>query len=230
MTDADFNDITACVFDAYGTLFDVHSAVARGGEKLGEKAAPISALWRQKQLEYAWLSDIMGAHLDLWQTTTRALDFAMATFGIDDPTLRDDLLDLYMSLTAYPEVASTLDTLRENSVGTAILSNGSPKMVRAAVESARLAAAFDAVLSVEEVGIHKPAAPAYQLAVDRLAVEPARTCFISSNGWDIAGAARFGFKALWCNRFGLQQDLLPAGPHAVVASLDELPALIRLGR
>ncbi|MEM8587354.1 MAG: haloacid dehalogenase type II [Pseudomonadota bacterium] len=226
MTSKPFADIAVCVFDAYGTLFDVHSAVQRGGEALGEKAAAVSALWRQKQLEYAWLSDIMGAHLDLWETTTRGLDFALASFGVDDPALRARLLDLYRALTAYPEVASVLQALREGGVGTAILSNGSPQMLYAAVASAGLDQDFDAVLSVEDVGIHKPAAPAYQLAVDRLNVEPARVCFISSNGWDIAGAARFGFAACWCNRLGQQQDKLPAGPAAVITSLAELPALV----
>lgn len=226
MTSTAFADISACVFDAYGTLFDVHSAVERGGAALGAQAPAVSALWRQKQLEYAWLSDIMGVHLDLWQTTTRALDFALTSFKIDDPDLRGRLLDLYMSLTAYPEVAATLDSLRSGGTATAILTNGSPKMVQAAVSSAGLETAFDAVLSVEEVGIHKPAAPAYQLAVDRLDVQPANICFISSNGWDIAGAARFGFAAAWCNRLGQQQDRLPNGPDAEIGSLSELPALL----
>jgi len=228
MTNAAFADISACVFDAYGTLFDVHSAVERGGKALGAQAPSVSALWRQKQLEYAWLSDIMGVHLDLWQTTTRGLEFALASHDIDDPDLRDRLLDLYMSLTAYPEVASTLDTLRAGGVATSILTNGSPKMVQAAVASAGLEAAFDTVLSVEDAGIHKPAALAYQLAVDRLNVAPSRICFISSNGWDIAGSARFGFAACWCNRLGLQQDRLPDEPHAVIGSLTELPALLGL--
>lgn len=228
MTQTAFADISACVFDAYGTLFDVHSAVARGGEALGAKAPAVSALWRQKQLEYAWLSDIMGAHLDLWQTTTRALDFALASFDVDDPELRARLLDLYMGLSAYPEAASALEALRAGGIATAILSNGSPRMLRAAVTSAGLDTAFDAVLSVEDVGIHKPAAPAYQLAVDRLNVAPAQICFISSNGWDIAGAARFGLAACWCNRLGVQQDRLPAGPDAAIKSLAELPALLGL--
>jgi len=192
MTSKPFADIAVCVFDAYGTLFDVHSAVQRGGEALGDKAVAVSALWRQKQLEYAWLSDIMGAHLDLWETTTRGLDFALASFGVDDPALRARLLDLYRALTAYPEVTSVLQALGKGGVGTAILSNGSPQMLNAAVASAGLDQDFDAILSVEDVGIHKPAAPAYQLAVDRLNVEPARGCFISSNGWGASSPATVG--------------------------------------
>lgn len=230
MTGKPFADIAVCLFDAYGTLFDVHSAVRRGGEALGEKAAALSALWRQKQLEYAWLSDIMGDHLDLWETTTRGLDYALASFGVDDPGLRSRLLDLYMTLAAYPEVASVLQTLRRGGIGTAILSNGSPRMLAAAVASAGLDQAFDAVLSVEDVGIHKPAASAYRLAVDRLAVDPARVCFISSNGWDVAGAARFGFAACWCNRLGLPGDKLPGEAAATIATLDDLPVLVGASR
>ena len=226
MSRAAFADISACVFDAYGTLFDVHSAVQRGGAVLGEKAPSVSALWRQKQLEYAWLSDIMGMHLDLWQTTSRALDYALASFDVDDPVLRDRLLDLYLSLAAYPEVAETLEGLRNAGVTTAILTNGSPKMVDAAVSSAGLSGLFDAVWSVEEAGVHKPDARAYGIAVERLDVPADRICFVSSNGWDVSGAARFGFAACWCNRLGLAQDTLPDTPDAVISVLSEIPALI----
>ncbi|MEM7443350.1 MAG: haloacid dehalogenase type II [Pseudomonadota bacterium] len=226
MNRASFANISACVFDAYGTLFDVHSAVQRGGQALGEQAQSVSALWRQKQLEYAWLSDAMGVHLDLWETTTRALDFALASFAINDAELRTRLLDLYMTLAAYPEARGAIAALRAAGMSTAILSNGSPKMVLAAVESAGLGSVFDAVWSVEKVGVHKPAPAAYEIAVTGLQVPAERICFVSSNGWDIAGAAHFGFAACWCNRLGLQEDKLPAGPDAEIASLKELPKLL----
>lgn len=224
MTERAFDDIAACVFDAYGTLFDVHSAVARGGAALGDKAAAVSQLWRQKQLEYTWLRSLMGAHADFRQVTRDGLDYALAAYGVDDPALAARLMALYLTLEAYPDAAPCLEALRAAGLATAILSNGEPEMLRAAVASAGLSALFDAVLSVEEVGVFKPDPRVYQLAVDRLQVPAERICFVSTNAWDAAGAAHFGFRVAWMNRFGQRLERLPGQPAAVIGGLDELPA------
>lgn len=226
MTEPAFDDTAACVFDAYGTLFDVHSAVQRGGSALGDKAGAVSALWRQKQLEYTWLRSLMGAHADFRQVTQDGLDYALAAHGVDDAALKARLMALYLTLDAYPDVAACLETLRAAGLATAILSNGEPEMLDAAVTSAGLTALFDAVLSVEEVGIFKPDPRVYQLAVDRLQVRPERICFVSTNAWDAAGAAFFGFRVAWLNRFGQRLEQLPGAPAAVIGGLDELPALL----
>jgi 2-haloacid dehalogenase len=228
MTSPAFSDIGACVFDAYGTLFDVHSAVARGGAALGDKAQAVSALWRQKQLEYTWLRSLMGAHADFWQVTGDGLDYALKTQGVDDPALRERLMELYLTLEAYPDAPACLQALRAAGKATAILSNGSPRMLTAATDSAGLSAHLDAVLSVEDVGIYKPDARVYQLAVERLEVEPERICFVSTNAWDAAGAAHFGFRVAWLNRFAQVPERLPGTPAAVIEGLAELPGLLGL--
>ena len=228
MTHPAFSAVQACVFDAYGTLFDVHSAVARGGAALGDKADDVSNLWRQKQLEYTWLRSLMGAHADFWQVTADGLDFALASHGIEDAALADRLMELYLTLDAYPEVPDTLAELRRSGLQTAILSNGSPRMLQAAVSSADLEASLNAVLSVEDVGIFKPDPRVYQLAVDRLEVEAGQICFLSSNAWDAAAASHFGFKVAWINRFDRQMDRIPAAPAAEIRRLDELPNLLGL--
>ena len=228
MSNQAFADIGACVFDAYGTLFDVHSAVGRGGGALGDKAQPVSALWRQKQLEYTWLRSLMKAHVDFWRLTGDGLDYALAANGVDDPALRDRLMDLYLSLDAYPDVKAALEQARAGGLKTAILSNGSPKMLQAAVDSAGLGELLDDVLSIEDVGIYKPDSRVYQLAVDRLGVAAGRICFVSTNGWDAHGAANFGFKVAWLNRFGQQPENLPGEPSAVITTLAELPGLLGL--
>lgn len=228
MTPAAFETIEACVFDAYGTLFDVHSAVRRGGAPLGDKAVAVSAVWRQKQLEYTWLRSLMQVHADFWQVTGDGLAYALDASGIDAPDLHAKLMQLYMTLDAYPDVADTLRALKDGGKKTAILSNGTPQMLDAAIDSAGLTDALDAALSVEDVGIYKPDPRVYQLAVDRLATEPARICFVSTNAWDAAGAAHFGFKVAWLNRFGQARERLPGEPSAVIDSLAELPGLLGL--
>ncbi|MGD1878312.1 MAG: haloacid dehalogenase type II [Kiloniellaceae bacterium] len=223
-----FENVKACVFDAYGTLFDVHSAVRKGGEALGDKAVVVSELWRQKQLEYTWLRSLMGAHVDFWQVTSDGLDYALSASGVSDRRLHDKLMDLYLTLDAYDEVASTLSTLNAAGLTTAILSNGSPRMLDAAVQSAGLQALLDASFSVEDVGIYKPDARVYQLTVDRLAVKREEVCFLSSNCWDAKGAAHFGFKVAWINRFKRETDRLPGDFAATIHRLDELPPLLGL--
>ncbi len=221
-----FADIGAAVFDAYGTLFDVNSAAQRRRARLGDKADKLAEIWRLKQLQYTWLRSLMGTHADFWRVTGDALDFAMAAVNIDDRALRDDLMELYLSLEAYPEVASMLVRLKKAGLKTAILSNGSPRMLDAAVKSAGLDALLDAVLSVEEVGIFKPHPSVYRLAVERLGISARRISFQSSSAWDAVAAAQFGFKAAWCNRFGQPRERLTAEPHAEIKTLAELPALL----
>ncbi|MDQ2696293.1 MAG: haloacid dehalogenase type II [Pseudomonadota bacterium] len=218
--------LKACVFDAYGTLFDVHSAVARHRPRLGEAADRVSALWRTKQLEYSWLRSLMGRHADFWQVTGDALDYALEAAGITDNSVRDDLMNAYLRLDCYPEVPQVLGRLRERGIATAILSNGTPAMLAAAVAEAGIGGLLDAVLSVEEVGVYKTDPRVYQLAVDRLEAQPQAICFQSSNGWDVAGAVSFGFRVVWINRFGQPRERLPFPPEAVLKSLDGLPGLL----
>jgi 2-haloacid dehalogenase len=222
----EFHKVRACVFDAYGTLFDVHSAVRRGGQALGDKAGAVSELWRQKQLEYTWLRSLMGAHADFWQVTSESLDFALAASGVQDKALHGKLMDLYLSLEAYEEVDATLGQLKSAGLTTAILSNGNPRMLDAAVSSAGLGARLDHLLSVEDAGIYKPDDRVYQLAVDRLGVASEDICFLSSNCWDAKGAAHFGFKVAWINRFKRETDRLPGDFVTVIHRLDELPPLL----
>ncbi|MCP5150066.1 MAG: haloacid dehalogenase type II [Ectothiorhodospiraceae bacterium] len=226
MAELAVDGIRCCVFDAYGTLFDVHSAVGRHRARLGEQADRVSELWRRKQLEYTWLRSLMDRFEDFWVVTGHALDHAMETCGVDDAALREDLMQAYLGLDCYPEVPAMLARLRELGMRTAILSNGSQTMLDAAVASAGLGDAFDAVLSVDALGIFKPHPSVYQLALDRLGVEAGEVCFQSSNAWDVAGAATFGFNVVWINRFGQARERLPGEPAAELRSLEGLPGLV----
>jgi 2-haloacid dehalogenase len=221
-------DTSACVFDAYGTLFDLTSASRSCGDALGDKAEAMGTLWRIKQLDYSWLRSLMGRHADFWQVTGDALDYAMAQLGFTDPALRARLMDAFLNIQAYADARSVLETLRRARRPAAILSNGSPRMLDAAVASAGIGALLDHVLSVEEVGVYKPDRRVYELATRRLGLVAERVCFVSSNGWDAAGAASFGFKAVWANRSGAPRERLPAQPVAVIDSLAALPALLGL--
>ena len=223
---AKFIGIKACVFDAYGTLLDVHSAVARHRARLGDKADAVSGLWRTKQLHYMWLRTILDRHVDFWRLTVDGLDFALDAHGVDDATLRDDLLDAYLRLDCYPEVPGVLRSLREAGLRTAILSGGSPMMLEAAVESAGIGDLLDAVISVDALGMHKPSGEVYRLAMDELEVGRGQVSFQSSNGWDAAAAATFGFRVVWCNRLGQVRERLPDAPDVEIATLDELPAIV----
>jgi len=218
--------IRACVFDAYGTLFDVHAAAARCAEDLGDKADRLSTIWRMKQLEYTWLRSLMNDYKPFWEVTKDGLDFAMGAVGLASPELRERLLSLYWELDPYPEVPSVLATLRENSFKTAILSNGSPDMLSGAVESAGLGMLLDDVRSVADVGTFKPDAKVYQLSVDALEVEPSKICFVSANGWDAHGAAHFGFQAVWVNRFEQPDEFLSGQLKSEISTLDDLPRLL----
>ena len=228
MSLAPLHGIRACVFDAYGTLFDVAAAARTCSAELGEKSSALSTLWREKQLQYTWLRALQGRHADFWQVTGEALDFALETLRLSGSGLRDRLLSLYLTLDVFPEVRDTLARLKQAGMRTAILSNGSPHMLQAAVEGARIAHLVDAVLSVEEVGIYKPHPRVYQLAVERLGLEAGAIAFQSSNAWDAWAASAFGMRVVWCNRYDQRPEKLPGRPDREIRSLAELPALLGL--
>ena len=226
MTGEPLDGIHACVFDAYGTLFDVASAALRCADELAGMAPQLSTLWRDKQLQYSWLRAVQGRHADFWQVTGEALDFALESLRLADPGLGERLMRLYLTLDAYPDVPEALRQLRSAGLATAILSNGSPAMLAAAIAHAGLGDLLDHVLSVEEAGVYKPHSRVYQLAVDRLAVPPREIAFISSNGWDAWAASAFGMRAIWCNRQSQTRERLPGAPDREVRSLFELPPLV----
>ena len=218
--------IRACVFDAYGTLFDVNSAAASCAAELGPKWQPLAELWRAKQLQYTWLRSLGGRYADFEQVTGEALDFAMESLGVEDTALRTRLMDLYLRLGAYTEVGDTLTQLKARGLKLAILSNGSPAMLSAAVSNAGITELLDAVLSVDELRVYKPHPSVYQLAVDRLAVAPSEICFVSSNGWDAFSAKAFGMRVVWCNRSGQPRERIPAAPDAEIATLTALSSIV----
>jgi 2-haloacid dehalogenase len=218
--------IHACVFDAYGTLFDYASAAAGCRDALGGKMERLTILWRDKQLQYAWLRSLQGRHAGFWQVTGDALDYAMETLGIDDAPLRERLMNLYLKLDAFPEVPDMLRRLKATRLKTAILSNGSPEMLDAIVGNAKIGALLDAVLSVEDVGVYKPHPKVYQLAVDRLGVAAQEIIFLSSNAWDAHAASAFGMRVAWCNRYGQRRERLPGKPDHEIRTLAELPILV----
>jgi len=219
-------NIKACVFDAYGTLFDVHSAVGKHDGRLGDVANQVSSLWRTKQLEYTWLRSLMKKHADFWQVTQDALDYALDVFNIADKQLKDDLINAYLELECYPEVPETLVKLRNSGRQIAILSNGSPAMLEAVVKSSGLEDLVQTILSVEMVEIFKPDPTVYQLATDRLGVTAAEIVFMSSNAWDAAGATAFGLRVAWINRFAQRPERLPFKPDIEIKTLAELPGLL----
>ena len=219
--------ITACVFDAYGTLFDVHAPAAKLAKEIGEKATEVSALWRRKQLEYTWLRSLMGVHADFWKVTGDALDYALEAHGIDDLGLKDELMVLYLKLDAFADAREGLKALRARGLRTAILSNGSPSMLDAAVRAAGLDRLLDSVLSAEEVGIYKPSRRVYRHAMHKLVIHDAPSiCFVSANPWDAQAAAQFGFQAVRIDRYGLKDDRIPGRPAAMIKELTELVKLV----
>jgi len=226
MANAPLTGIKACVFDAYGTLFDFASAASRCPDVPADKMGALTALWRDKQLQYTWLRSLQKRHADFWQVTADALDFALETLKLDRPGLRDTLMQLYLTLDAFPEVPSVLERLKRAGLRTAILSNGSPRMLDAAVKNAGLAELLDAVLSAEEVGTFKTSPQVYQLALDRLALKESEISFQSSNAWDAHAASAFGMRVVWCNRYGQRPERLPGKPDAEVTTLAELPDLV----
>ena len=223
--------ITTCVFDAYGTLFDVAAAARIAAEEPGCDGLAavwpqLAEDWRRKQLEYSWLRAVTGDYCPFWDVTKDGLDWAMERAGLEDPELRERMLALYWELPAYREVPMMLAKLKARGLHCAILSNGSPDMLEGAVESAGVGEYLDACLSVDAVGIFKPARAVYDMVGARFTCAPEEVLFVSSNGWDAAGAAGYGFETVWVNRAGLPVDRLPAAPRHVLPDLTTVPELV----
>ncbi len=235
--------IEVCVFDAYGTLFDVNAAARKaaaepGAGRLAEVWPALARDWRMKQLQYTWLRAVTGEHTDFWQVTQDGLDWALEAQGLaeaagggpgsaGDADLRDRLLGLYRQLETFPEVPGVLAALKARGLATAILSNGAPGMLADAVASAGIGSLLDAVLSVEDVGVFKPARAVYDLVGRRFGSDPGKVLFVSSNGWDAAAAAAYGFTVAWANRAGDPVDRLPGRPHHILPDLTTIPDLAR---
>ena len=217
--------IRAFVFDAYGTLFDVHAAIARHRDAAGPEADRLSEIWRSKQLEYAWMLSAAGHYVDFWTLTERALDHALARCPTVDRALRSTLLDAYFKLAAFPDARDALSALHAKGFKTAILSNGSPRMLQGAVDAAGIGPDLDAVLSVDTIRIYKPQAPVYAMVTDALGLAPADIAFVSSNRWDVMGATAFGFRCVWVNRANLPDEYPEFSPVKVVRELSALPSL-----
>ncbi len=223
--------ITTCIFDAYGTLFDVAAAARLAAEEpsfesLRDSWPVLAEHWRAKQLNYSWLRAVTGAHTDFWEVTQNGLDWALQKTGHDgDAALRERLLALYWELQAYPEVPEMLHTLKNAGLNTAILSNGSPDMLDGAVQSAGIADVLDDNLSVQSVGVFKPASKVYDLVGQRFGCAKDEVLFVSSNGWDAAAATGYGFVTAWVNRAGEPMDRLPWTPVHTLKDLNGIPAL-----
>jgi 2-haloacid dehalogenase len=212
----------AYVFDAYGTLFDVHAAVRRHADEIGPDGQLFSEIWRAKQLEYSWVRTLMDAYADFWQLTEQALDFTFEKMPSVDPALREKLLDAYWHLDCYPEVPAVLKALKADGARLAILSNGSPAMLEAAVRSAALDNVIDEVFSVDSVKRFKTDPSVYDLVTTGWRLYPAAVSFQSSNRWDIAGATKFGFRTVWINRTGQPDEYRDLPPALILPSLEGL--------
>ncbi len=225
--------ITTCVFDAYGTLFDVAAAARQAAAEpdfpqLQGTLATLAANWRQKQIQYTWLRAVTGAHTDFWEVTQNGLDWSLEAAGLaGDGALRERLLALYWELQAYPEVPAMLTALKEAGFNTAILSNGSPGMLEGCVQSAGVGAVLDDLLSVESVGVFKPHSSVYDLVGKRFDCASSEVLFVSSNGWDAAAASGYGFETVWVNRAGEPMDRLPWTPQHVLNDLTTIPDIAK---
>lgn len=218
----------ACVFDAYGTLFDVTRLVEPCRDRLGDKTDVLARLWREKQLQYTWLRSLMGVHIDFWHVTGEALDHALASLKLDDPRLRSMLMQLYLEPPIFGDVVPMLTALKSKKLRTAILSNGSTTMLAGAVNGHNLRGVLDLTISVDEAQVFKPHPSVYKLATTKLGIEADKILFVSSNGWDAHAAKHFGFRVAWVNRHGLTRETLPAQPDVEIKSLTEIPALLGL--
>ena len=222
--------ITTCIFDAYGTLFDVAAAARQAAAEPGREAfakvwQKLANDWRLKQLQYTWLRAVADAHTDFWRVTQDGLDWALEANNLTDPDLRERLLALYWELSAYPEVPAMLSALKKAGLNTAILSNGSPEMLEGAVKSAGLTEVLDDVLSVESIGVFKPHKSVYQLVNKRFSCTTDQVLFVSSNGWDAACATEYGFQCVWVNRANEPVDRLPWIPANTLPDLTTIPDL-----
>jgi len=218
-------NIEACVFDAYGTLFDVNSAAAKCKKKLGNRWESFANAWRTTQLEYTWLRSLMKRHKNFWEITEDSLDHTMETFKIKQG-MRNELLNLYKELSPYPEVKECLEGIKSKKIKMAILSNGTPDLLKGLVESNNIQNYFDDILSIETVGIYKPDSKVYDMPIKKYDCKPENICFMSSNTWDVSGGGVFGFNAVWVNRFDKVFDKLSYKPKFVIKNLKELLKII----
>ena len=220
------NKIEACIFDAYGTLFDVNAACRELSKEVGDNWEKLASLWRLRQVEYTWLRNSMDEYIDFWKITSDALDYAMETLGIENNELREELLNLYLKLEAYPEVKDLLKRLKQRGLKTGILSNGNMKMLNSAVDNANLREYLDEILSVEECKIYKPSSKVYDLVKIKMQISKENVLFFSSNAWDMHAASNYGFKTIWVNRFNTKLERLPGKPIDIVRSLDKIDEII----
>ncbi|KKJ76778.1 haloacid dehalogenase [Kiloniella litopenaei] len=218
-------NIKAFVFDAYGTLLDVHSAVRNMSDEIGPDAQNISEIWRTKQLEYSWLRSMMQAHSDFWQVTSDALTYAMKYHGIENRKLHDKLMNMYLNLTSYKDAVTTLKEIKNHKYSTIVLSNGSQGMLNKSIENAGLHPLLDKAISIDEVGVYKPSPKVYELGTDYVQCKPEEILFVSANAWDVAGANHFGYRVAWINRFKRPPEILPGKPEFIIESLSELEQL-----
>ena len=218
-------NIKVCVFDAYGTLFDVNSAAAKCKKKLGSKWESFANAWRTTQLEYTWLRSILKKHRNFWEITEDSLDHTMETFKIKKG-MRNELRNLYKDLSPYPEVKECLESLKNKKIKIAILSNGTPDLLRGLVESNNIQNYFDDIMSIESVGVYKPDSRVYEMPIKKYDCEPKNICFMSSNTWDVSGGGVFGYNSIWVNRSNKVFDKLSYKPKFVINDLNELLTII----
>ena len=214
-------NIKAIIFDAYGTLFDVNSAAEKCKDKIGDKWEGFANFWRTTQLEYTWLRSLMERHKDFWQITEDSLDKSMKAFNID-PSMRDELLNLYKILSPFKEVPKTLKTLKEKKFKLAILSNGTPALLNQLVKSNHLDNLFDDLFSVEDVSVYKPSSKVYDMPIQKYHIEKNEVAFLSANTWDVSGGGNYGYNAIWVNRNKNIFDNLDYKPISEIKDLSEL--------
>ncbi len=218
-------NIKAIIFDAYGTLFDVNSAAEKCKDKIGDKWESFANFWRTTQLEYTWLRSLMDRHKNFWQVTEDSLDKSMKVFDID-PSMRNELLDLYKILSPYREVPGTLKALKEKKFKLAILSNGTPSLLDQLVNSNHLDNLFDDIFSIEQVGIYKPSSRVYDMPIKKYNISKSEVAFLSANTWDVSGGGNYGYQSIWVNRNNNIFDNLDFKPKYQITDLNKLIQLV----
>ena len=218
-------NIKAIIFDAYGTLFDVNSAAEKCKDKIGEKWERFANFWRTTQLEYTWLRSLMDRHKDFWQVTEDSLDKSMKAFDID-PSMRNELLNLYKVLSPFEEVPETLKTLKEKKFKLAILSNGTPSLLDELVKSNNLDNLFDDIFSIEQVGVYKPSSRVYDMPIKKYNTNKSEIAFLSANTWDVSGGGNYGYQSIWVNRNNNIFDNLDFKPKYQITDLNKLIQLV----
>ena len=218
-------NVKAIIFDAYGTLFDVNSAAEKCKDKIGDKWEGFANFWRTTQLEYTWLRSLMDRHKDFWQITEDSLDKSIKVFNID-PSMRNELLDLYKILSPYKEVPETLKTLKEKKFKLAILSNGTPSLLDELVKSNHLDNLFDDIFSIEQVGVYKPSSRVYDMPIKKYNINKSEVVFLSANTWDVSGGGNYGYQSIWVNRNNNIFDNLDFKPKYQITDLNKLIQLV----